>query len=429
MDGPAALLREREVQGLRWFLFALIAAALTWGIGGAVFISSDSGKVFVLGSGMFAAAVNAALLVVLKRRRALALIGFATVAVAFATIAPSPLLEWRAAGIDQVPAAYVIKTGLPAALVVCALSALTLQPWYPLTVTVLTLLYQLFLVALAFDDPRTVLAIETSWQGHVMGETVHLGKVAYTIGLTAAAGLGITLVAWVARLTVRRAVALEQANTHLRRYFSPDVAERIAEADADFLKPGGRVRTIVVLVSDLDGFTSLSRALGPDATLRLLADYQARMTAAIFAEGGSVDKFLGDGILATFGATGTREGAAFRAVQAAIGMVRALAELNVERVARRQPELAQRVGIDIGPALVGNVGTAERLEFTVIGDVVNRASRFEQACKITGDCILVSRAVVDAAGPGVATIERGSLPLPGIEGPPDLFAIVDEDRR
>ena len=88
MDGPAALLREREVQGLRWFLFALIAAALTWGIGGAIFISSDTGKIFVFGSGLFAAAVDVGLLMVLARGRAMEAVGFATVAVAFATIAP-----------------------------------------------------------------------------------------------------------------------------------------------------------------------------------------------------------------------------------------------------------------------------------------------------------------------------------------------------
>ncbi|EDP64014.1 putative transmembrane adenylate cyclase [alpha proteobacterium BAL199] len=429
MDDPAALLREREVQGLRWFLFAMIGATLVWGIGGAVFITGEVGKAFVLGTGVFAAAINAALLLLLTRRRALELIGFATVMVAFVTIAPSPLLEWQAAGIDRVPAAYVIKTGLSAALVVCALSALTLRPRYPLMVTGLTLAYQLFLLALALDDPRTILATQATWQEHVMDQDVHLGKVAHSLGLTTVTGLSIALVAWVARQTVRRAVALEQANSQLRRYFSPDVAQRIAEANADFMRPGGRVRNIVVLVSDLAGFTPMSRALGPDATLKLLAEYQARMTAAIFAEGGSVDKFLGDGILATFGATGIRADAPSRAIRASIGMVRALAELNAERAVRRQPVLEQRIGLHIGPALVGNVGSADRLEFTVIGDVVNLASRIEQACKVTGDAILASRAVLDAAGTRVATVERGSLPLPGVENPPELLAIVDEGER
>ena len=321
------------------------------------------------------------------------------------------------------PAAYVIKTGWPAALIVCALSALTLHPRYPLAVTALMVAYQLVLLAVALDDPRTSLASQATWQEHVMGPALHPGKVAYTVGLAGAAGLGISLVAWVARRTVRRAVALEKANGQLRRYFSPEVAERIAGADREFLRPGGRMREVVVLVSDLADFTPLSHAIGPDETLKLLADYQARMTAAIFAEGGSVDKFLGDGILATFGATGVRDEAPARAVRAALGMCAALAVMNRERAAHGEPELAQRIGLHVGPALVGNVGTADRLEFTVIGDVVNLASRIEQACKLTGDPVLASRAVVDAAGAAVDAVSRGVVRLPGVENPPELLAV------
>ena len=423
MDDTPALLRQREVQGLRWFLMALTVASLGWAVGGLVFITADTGKAFVFGSGLVTVGILALLLRALNRGKALTVVGYLTVAVAFAMIAPSPVLEWRAAGVDLVPAAYVIKTGLPAALVVCALSALTLHPRYPLTVTALTVAYQLLLLAVALDDPRTGFASEATWQEHVMGPALHPGKVAYTIGLTGAAGLGIALVAWVARLTVRRAVSLEKANGQLRRYFSPEVAEHIAGADAAFLRPGGRMREVVVLVSDLTAFTRLAHAIGPDETLKLLADYQGRMTTAIFAEGGSVDKFLGDGILATFGATGVREQASARAVRAALGMAEQLAAMNRERTARGEPELAQRIGLHAGPALVGNVGTADRLEFTVIGDVVNLASRIEQACKVTGDRVLASRAVVDAAGAAAVAVSRGTVPLPGVENPPELLAI------
>ncbi len=385
MDDLPALLRQREVQGLRWFLVALIVVTLAWGIGGLVFITATTGKVFVFCGAVVTAAMHMLLLRGLSRGRAVTLVGFLTVLVAFAMIAPSPVLEWQAAGAERVPAAYLVKTGMPAALVVCALSALTLHPRYPLTVTALTVAYQFALLGVALDDPRTTLAGEATWQEHIMGGDLHMGRVAYAIGLTAVAGLGIALVAWVARLTVRRAVALEKANGQLRRYFSPEVAEYIAGAGSDVLRPGGRVREVVVLVSDLTAFTRLSHDIGPDATLKLLADYQARMTAAIFAEGGSVDKFLGDGILATFGATGVREAAPARAVRAALGMSRALDVLNRERAARGEPALAQRIGLHAGPALIGNVGTVDRLEFTVIGDVVNLASRIEQACKVTGD--------------------------------------------
>lgn len=423
MDDIPALLRERERQGLRWFLIALVIASALWTTIGTIFITAPTGRLFVLGTGLVDVAVVLLLLRALARTRAVAVVGYASILVAFVTVAPSPFLEWNAAGVDAVPAGYLVKTGLPATLVICALSALTLQPRYPLAVTALALAYQLVLLAVALDDPRTTLATTATWEHHVMGGALHLGKVAYTLALAAAAGIGITCVTWVARLTVRRAVALEQANVQLRRYFSPDVAERIATADSDFMKPGGRVRDVVVLVSDLAGFTRLSHNLGPDETLRLLADYQARMTAAIFAEGGSVDKFTGDGILATFGATGVQAEASARALRAALGMTLELAALNAARAALGRPALRQRIGLHAGPALVGNVGTVDRLEFTVIGDVVNLASRIEQACKVTGDAILASRAVIEAAGGGVAAVARGIVPLPGVESPPELLAV------
>lgn len=424
MDDIPALLRERERRGLRWFLIALVLAGTLWALAGTVFITAPAGKVFVLVTGVLDVAVVLLLLRALSRVESPALVGLATVLVAFGTVAPWPFLEWQAAGTESVTAGYLVKTGLPAGLVICALSALTLHPRYPLFVTVLAVAYQLFLLAVALDDPRTVLATQATWEHHVMGEALHLGKAAYTIALTAGAGIAVTCVAWVARITVRRTVALEQANVQLRRYFSPDVAERIATADAEFLKPGGRVREVVVLVSDLAGFTRLSHELGPNETLRLLAEYQARMTAAIFAEGGAVDKFTGDGILATFGATGVQSDGPGRAVRAALGMDRELAEFNAERSLLGRPALHQRIGLHAGPALVGNVGTAERLEFTVIGDVVNLASRIEQACKLTGDSILASRAVVEAAGTGIAAVSRGAVALPGVEGPPELLAVT-----
>jgi adenylate cyclase len=102
-------------------------------------------------------------------------------------------------------------------------------------------------------------------------------------------------------------------------------------------------------------------------------------------------------------------------------MARALSAMNAERAARGQAEVRQRIGLHAGPALVGNVGTTDRLEFTVIGDVVNLASRIEQACKATGDTILASRAVISAAG--AAAVSRGVVPLAGVEDPPELLAL------
>src|SRR3546814_3787097 len=272
MDEIATLLHERERQGLRWFLIALIAAATLWTVVGTVFITAPFSNLVGAASGLLDGTAMLLLSWALARRRSLTLIGVGSVLVAFSTIAPGPFMEWQDSGIDHVAAGYLIKTGLPAALVVCALSAITLQPRYPLMVTGLTLVHQLVLLAIAFDDPRTVSASRITWEEHVMGVAVHGGKVAHTLAMTVGAGICIALVAWVARRTVRRAVALEQANGQLRRYFSPEVAERIATAESGFLQPGGRMPAVVVLVSDLEEFTPPSHPLGPARTPTLPAD-------------------------------------------------------------------------------------------------------------------------------------------------------------
>ena len=146
------------------------------------------------------------------------------------------------------------------------------------------------------------------------------------------------------------------------------------------------------------------------------------MTEVIFRNGGSVDKYIGDGILATFGATATLPSPCDRAVATAREMMAALQSLNAERAVAGEAPVTQRIGVHAGEAMVGNVGSEDRLEFTVIGDVVNLADRIEQACKQTGDPVLLSDAVVSAC-PDIAVTPRGRLPLPGVEAPPELFAL------
>ncbi len=311
-------------------------------------------------------------------------------------------------------------------LVLVALTGLTLQPHYPASVTVLLVTFKIFLLAVALDDPRTVMAQAAPWGEHVMGEALHLGKFANTVTFTVVAGAVVTLATWIARRTVISAVSLEKANGQLRRYFSPEIADQVASADSEFLKPGGTLRDVVVLTSDITGFTRLSAESGPDATLLTLADHQRRMTDAIFEHGGSVDKFIGDGILATFGATGSLPDPCARAVATATAMNSALAGLNAERAARGERPIAHRIGLHAGEAMVGNVGTEDRLEFTVIGDVVNVATRIERACKQTGDPVLMSDKVAELS-PGVGLVSRGRIPLAGVDLAPELFAFAAAD--
>ena len=157
----------------------------------------------------------------------------------------------------------------------------------------------------------------------------------------------------------------------------------------------------------------------------MLSEYQECMVAEIFRAGGTLDKFIGDGIMATFGTPTPVADAADRAVRAARGMIAALADLNRDRVARGQAPLVQRIGIHAGLAVVGNVGTRQRLEFTVIGNTVNVASCIENACKRIGKPAMLSAAVVERLTMAAALELLGPVALDGQTQPVELYALAE----
>jgi class 3 adenylate cyclase len=173
------------------------------------------------------------------------------------------------------------------------------------------------------------------------------------------------------------------------RYVSEPVAKEIL---AGKLELGGERREASVLFSDIRGFTTLSENMEPRDVVLLLNRYFTRMVACVAAENGMVNKFLGDGMMAVFGAPLAQEDAALRAVRAALAMQAALAEFNREQRQAGGRELAIGVGIATGEVLVGNVGSADRAEYTAIGDVVNVASRIEGLTKEVGAPILIDEA-------------------------------------
>jgi adenylate cyclase len=415
----AEVLRDREAKGVALFITLEIVGLIVLAAGIILFVSRAI-PLSVLAIAVPALLALGGLLVLVRRGRWVGTAGVVAIVVSVLATGPFVFLEWQGTG---AAAAYLPKTGYPMGMILLVLTATTLQPLYPAVVTLLLTLFQGGLIYLALDDPATVIAQLPTWQEHVMGPALHLGRTANEMAILVATGGIVTFSTWIARRTVLTAARLEQATGQLSRYFSPEVAERVATADPDFLRPGGSRRFVAVLVSDIAGFTGLTERLGPDATLRLLADYQKRMTAVIFGNGGSVDKYVGDGILATFGATGTASSPCARAVRAADGMMQALAAINADRAAAGEPAIRHRIGVHAGEAMVGNVGTEDRLEFTVIGDVVNLAHRIEQACKITGDAVLVSRSVVDAC-PELSVSPRGRPDLPGVAQAPELFALA-----
>jgi adenylate cyclase len=208
----------------------------------------------------------------------------------------------------------------------------------------------------------------------------------------------VTAIACVALLAAnagRRTVALvasvageQLRRERLGRYFSPHVAERL-EGQGEALGTG-ESREVTLLFSDIRGFTQLSETLSGEHVVGMLNEYLERMVERIFAHGGTLDKYMGDGIMAYFGAPVAQADHAERAVRCALSMQDALTDLNHLRARRGEPPLRMGIGIHTGQVVVGDIGAARRREYTAIGDAVNVAARMEELTKVHGAPILVS---------------------------------------
>lgn len=195
-----------------------------------------------------------------------------------------------------------------------------------------------------------------------------------------------------ARHLLVQAVSEGAAAQDLSRFFDPGVAARIRGAEMSIRAGEGELRDVSILTVDLRGFTRLATELQPDEVMKVLQDYQHRVCPLIVAAGGSIDKFLGDGILASFGAVKPSVTAAADALRAAEAVMAAAAAWAAERRATGLPPLDIGLAASSGRVVFGAVGDGERLEFTVIGDAVNFAAKLEKHNKVEG-----TRALTDGA--------------------------------
>ena len=161
---------------------------------------------------------------------------------------------------------------------------------------------------------------------------------------------------------------------NFERYFAPNVAAEIA-ARADAVGVGGEKRPVTVMFTDIRGFTSMSEKMTPDEIASLMSEYFEEMVDIIFEFGGTLDKFIGDAIMALWGAPIAHPDDADRAVQAAVAMQKAVGELNEHWKKEGRPTIQIGIGINHGDVFAGNIGSHRRLEYTVLGDAVNTASR------------------------------------------------------
>jgi adenylate cyclase len=180
----------------------------------------------------------------------------------------------------------------------------------------------------------------------------------------------------------------------LQRYFSPGVGELLEEGDEDAIGLGQECELSIIFV-DIRGFTALSEKLESSEVVALLNSYHAHMVDAIFRHGGTLDKYLGDGLVAYFNSPIEQPDHAERAVRCGLDMIAGLETFNAERLSSGDPPLRMGIGIHSGRAIVGDIGAPHRREFTAIGSAVNLASRLEGMTKEFDRPLLVSEATAD----------------------------------
>lgn len=227
--------------------------------------------------------------------------------------------------------------------------------------------------------------------------------------------------------SVYRFVTSEQDKGELKnifgRYVSPAVVEEIVK-DPKAVRLGGDRRRMTVLFSDLRGFTAMSEGLTPEQLVEVLNLYLDEMTKIVFEQGGVLDKYIGDAVMAFWNAPMNQEDHAKRAVSCALAMTKRLQEMNAEGTFLNKLQLNLGVGMNTGEMVVGNIGSSLRHDYTVIGDSVNLASRTESLCKDYGCKVIVTKNTLDEIGNEFFTRELDQVAVKGKKEPIRIYEVM-----
>jgi adenylate cyclase len=204
----------------------------------------------------------------------------------------------------------------------------------------------------------------------------------------------LALAVWRSRRLVYRRAAAEAERAALSRYFSPNLVRELSTRSPELARPA--VQPVAVLFADMVGFTTISERLAPDALVALLREFHGRLVQVAFAHGGTIDKYIGDAIMVHFGTPRPQQNDPIQALACAGAMLDEIRRWSAERIGRGELPIEIGVGVHYGEVLVGNIGDARRLEYTVLGDTVNVASRLERMTREAGVPLIVSEDLVVA---------------------------------
>lgn len=203
----------------------------------------------------------------------------------------------------------------------------------------------------------------------------------------------VLFVASVAGNYIRAAIAKQTVTKTFERYVAPNIVNEILKEGTDNLKLGGKLCNIAVLFVDIRGFTTMSERLSPEEVVYILNQYLTMTSSCVERHQGTLDKFVGDATMAFWGAPIEDEDPVYHACLTALDIVKGADELSAKLKAEVNEEIHVGVGVNYGPAVVGNMGSERRMDYTAIGDTVNTSARLE--ANAPGGTIYVSRAVID----------------------------------
>ena len=238
-----------------------------------------------------------------------------------------------------------------------------------------------------------------------------------------------TLAANYAAITSFRMIREERAKRQIRKsfsqYLSPGVIDLIEKDPEKYIRPGGEMKELTVMFSDIRSFTTLSEGLSPDDLVHLLNEYFGAMTEIIFSYQGTLDKYIGDAIMAFWGSPYPQQDHAFRSCSCALEMVRGLEKLNVKWRNEGRPPIAVGIGLNTGLVNVGNMGSDRRLAWIVMGDNVNLASRLEGITKQYHSKLVISEATYREVASQFVCRELDKIKVKGKNQPVNIYELLD----